>query len=127
MIKIIDEIIDEVAVCKIEGKLAGLDGKGKIQEKVRELIDNKIVIVVLDLLKVSWIDSTGLGELIASLSSTTGLGELIASLSSTKNKDGNLVLVNLQGPVQSLLKMTNLNQIFDIYENVEEALTKLNK
>jgi len=114
MIKIIDEIIDEVAVCKIEGKLAGLDGKGKIQEKVRELIDNKIVIVVLDLLKVSWIDSTGLGE-------------LIASLSSTKNKDGNLVLVNLQGPVQSLLKMTNLNQIFDIYENVEEALDKLKK
>ncbi len=114
MIKIIDEIIDQVAVCKIEGKLAGLDGKGKIQEKVRELIDNKIVIIVLDLSKVNWIDSTGLGE-------------LIASLSSTKNKDGNLVLTNLQGPVQSLLKMTNLNQIFDIYENVEEALTKLNK
>jgi anti-sigma B factor antagonist len=114
MIKIIDEIIDQVAVCKIEGKLAGLDGKGKIQEKVKELIDNKIVIIVLDLSKVNWIDSTGLGE-------------LIASLSSTKNKDGNLVLTNLQGPVQSLLKMTNLNQIFDIYENVEEALTKLKK
>ncbi len=114
MIKIIDETIDEVAVCRIEGKLAGLDGKGKIQEKVRDLIDNKIVHVVLDLTKVSWIDSTGLGE-------------LIASLSTTKNKGGNLILANLQGPVQSLLKMTNLNQIFDIYENVEEALTKLKK
>ena len=114
MIKIIDETIDKVAVCKIEGKLAGLDGKGKIQEKVKDLIDNKIVNIVLDLTKVNWIDSTGLGE-------------LIASLSSTKNKDGNLVLANLQGPVQSLLKMTNLNQIFDIYENVEEALDKLKK
>ena len=114
MIKITDETIDKVAVCKIEGKLAGLDGKGKIQEKVKDLIDNKIVNIVLDLTKVNWIDSTGLGE-------------LIASLSSTKNKDGNLVLANLQGPVQSLLKMTNLNQIFDIYENVEEALDKLKK
>ena len=114
MVKIIDETIDKVAVCKIEGKLAGLDGKGKIQEKVKDLIDNKIVNIVLDLTKVNWIDSTGLGE-------------LIASLSSTKNKDGNLILVNLQGPVQSLLKMTNLNDIFDIYENVEEALDKLKK
>ena len=114
MIKIIDETINEVAVCKIEGKLTGLDGKGKIQEKVKDLIDNKIVTVVLDLTKVSWIDSTGLGE-------------IIASLSSAKNNGGNLVLTNLQGPVQSLLKMTNLNQIFDIYENVEEALTKLKK
>lgn len=114
MVKIIDETIDKVAVCKIEGKLAGLDGKGKIQEKVKDLIDSKIVNIVLDLTKVNWIDSTGLGE-------------LIASLSSTKNKDGNLVLANLQGPVKSLLKMTNLNQIFDIYENVEEALDKLKK
>ncbi len=114
MIKIIDETIDEVAVCKIEGKLAGLDGKGQIQEKVKNLVDNKIVNVILDLTKVSWIDSTGLGE-------------LIASLSSTKNSGGNLVLSNLQGPVQSLLKMTNLNQIFDVYENVEDALSKLKK
>ncbi len=114
MFKIIDETIGEVSVCKIEGKLAGLDGRGKIQEKVKDLIDNKIVAVVLDLTKVNWIDSTGLGE-------------LIASLSSTKNSGGNLVLANLQGPVQSLLKMTNLNQIFDIYEDVEEALAKLNK
>ena len=114
MIKITDETIDKVAVCKIEGKLAGLDGKGKIQEKVKDLIDSKIVNIVLDLTKVNWIDSTGLGE-------------LIASLSTTKNKGGNLILANLQGPVQSLLKMTNLNQIFDIYENVEEALDKLKK
>ena len=114
MIKIIDEIIDQVEVCKIEAKVAGLAVKGIIHEKVKKLIDNKIVNVVLDLTKVSWIDSTGLGE-------------LIASLSSAKNKSGNLILANLQGPVQSLLKMTNLNQIFDIYENVEEALTKLKK
>lgn len=114
MIKIIDETIDEVAVCKIEGKLAGLDGKGKIQDKVKDLVESKIVNVVLDLTKVSWIDSTGLGE-------------LIASLSSTKNNGGNLVLSNLQDPVQSLLKMTNLNQIFDVYENVEDALSKFKK
>ena len=114
MIKITDATSDKVAVCKIEGKLAGLDGKGKIQEKGKDLIDSKIVNIVLDLTKVNWIDSTGLGE-------------LIASLSSTKNNDGNLDWANLQGPVQSLLKMTNLNQIFDIYENVEEALDKLKK
>ncbi|MFQ5676594.1 MAG: STAS domain-containing protein [bacterium] len=114
MIKIIEKQIEDVAVCTIEGKLAGLDGKGKIQEKVHDLIENKIVKVILDLAKVNWIDSTGLGE-------------LIASLSSAKNKDGNLVLANLQDPVQSLLKMTNLDEIFETYENVELALEKLKK
>jgi len=112
MVKIIDKSVDDVMICTIEGKLSGIEGKGKIQEKIREYLEKNIVKVILDLSKVSWIDSTGLGE-------------LIASLSSTKNKGGNLVLTNIQAPVQSLLKMTNLTQIFETFENVDDALVKL--
>ena len=114
MIKIIEKTVDDVAVCAVEGKLSGIEGKGQIQEKIRELIENNVVKVVLDLTKVNWIDSTGLGE-------------LIASLSSAKNKGGNMVLANLQDPVQSLLRMTNLDEIFDTYDTVEDALDKLKK
>lgn len=114
MIKIIDSTISDVAVCKLEGKLTGFEGKGRIQEKVRELVGKKTVNIVLDLTKVNWIDSTGLGE-------------LIASLSSVKKNEGNLVLASVQDPVHSLLEMTNLNQIFEVYENVEDALSKLKK
>lgn len=112
MIKIIDDFIDGVAVCKLEGKLAGFEGKGRIQEKIRELVGKKKVKIVLDLTKVNWIDSTGLGE-------------LIASLSSAKKNEGNLVLASVQDPVLSLLEMTNLNQIFEVYDDVDEAVDKL--
>ncbi len=114
MIKIIEKLVDGVAVCIIEGKLSGIEGKGTIQDKVRDLARKKINRVVLDLGKVSWVDSTGLGE-------------LIASLSSLKKSDGNMVLCNIQSPVQSLLKMTNLTQIFDTFETAEEAVGALNK
>ena len=112
MIKVIDRTKDDVAIIIIEGKLSGFEGKGKIQDKIRDLIDNKINKIVIDLSKVSWIDSTGLGE-------------LIASLSSVKKDGGNLVLSNIQSPVQSLLKMTNLAQIFDTYESVDQAITEI--
>ena len=114
MIKIKDRMVEGVAVCIIEGKLSGIEGKGQIQERIRELMDEGVVKIVLDLSKVNWIDSTGLGE-------------LIASLSSIKKKDGNMVLSNLQAPVQSLLKMTNLTQIFEVFDDFEHAVAELNK
>lgn len=110
MVKIIEKSIGEVTICVIEGKLSGFEGKGMIQEKIRELLGRDAIKIVLDLSKVNWIDSTGLGE-------------LIASLSSVKKKDGgNMVLSNLQTPVQSLLKMTNLTEIFDVYETYDDAV-----
>ena len=62
--------------------------------------------------QVKWIDSSGLGELISSLSTAKKIG-------------GNLVLTNMPGPVQSLLKTANLIQIFDTYVDVEQALGEL--
>ncbi|MFQ5602606.1 MAG: STAS domain-containing protein [bacterium] len=112
MIKIIDKSNENVAIFTLEGKLTGLEGRGVIQDRVRDTIKKKLHNVILDLSKVTWIDSTGLGE-------------LIASLSSIKKVDGNLVLTNLQAPVQSLLKMTNLDQIFETYEDIEQALSKI--
>jgi len=112
MVKILEKIIEGVAVCKIEGKLSGFEDKGVVQNKIRDLLSKDVKNVILDLSKVNWIDSTGLGE-------------LIASLSSIKKEDGHMVLANIQGPVRSLLKMTNLNQIFEIFEDVDEALSNL--
>ncbi len=110
MVKIVEKSIGEVTICVIEGKLSGFEGKGLIQEKIHELLERDAIKVILDLSKVNWIDSTGLGE-------------LIASLSSIKKKDGgNMVLSNLQSPVQSLLKMTNLTEIFDVYETFDDAV-----
>jgi len=113
MVKIVEKSIGDVTICAIEGKLSGFEGKGQIQEKMRDLMSRNANKIVLDLTKVNWIDSTGLGELIASLSSIK------------KTDGGNMVLSNLQSPVQSLLKMTNLTEIFDVYDTYEEAAKAL--
>jgi anti-sigma B factor antagonist len=115
MIKIIEKTVDKLVIFSLEGKLTGLEGRGVIQDRVRETTARtKVKHVILDLSKVMWIDSTGLGE-------------LIASLSSIKKQDGTLVLASLQAPVQSLLKMTNLDQIFEVYDSVDKAISKLSK
>jgi anti-sigma B factor antagonist len=112
MMKINDKIVEDMGVLSLEGKLSGIDCAGIIQEKIQALSKKKIKNFILDMSQVNWIDSTGLGE-------------LIASLSSTKKKGGNLVLTDIPGPVQSLLEMTNLMQIFDTYLDVEKALSAL--
>lgn len=115
MIKIKQRTLDgDVAVLRLEGKLSGLEGRGLIQDRLKKINQDtkEVKNIILDLEKVSWIDSTGLGE-------------LIASLSSVKKNGGNMVLANIPGPVNSLLSMTNLNQIFDTYENIDTALAEL--
>ncbi len=112
MIKIIEKVVDNVIVLSLEGKLSGSEDKGKIQDKIRNLTSKKRKNIIVDMSAIKWIDSTGLGE-------------LISCLSTTKQNGGNLLLTNIPDPVQSLLKMTNLEQIFDMYESVEKALDGL--
>lgn len=104
--------MENVVVLSLEGKLSGSDNRGKIQDKVHEFTSKKKNYVIIDLSHVKWIDSTGLGE-------------LISSLSTAKKNGGNLLLTHIPNPVKSLLKMTNLDQIFDTYDSVEHALEGL--
>lgn len=114
MLKIKKSSIDNIGVITLVGKLSGIDCTGTIQEKVKEINSKeKIKNFIVDMSKVKWIDSTGLGE-------------LIATLSSLQKQGGNMVLVNIPSPVQSLLKMTNLDQIFDIFNNMDEAVASFN-
>lgn len=112
MMKISEKVLEDVVVLSLEGKLTGIESMGTIQERIRKLTTKQIKNVILDMSQVKWIDSTGLGE-------------LIAALSTTQKNGGNLVLTKIPDPVKSLLKMTNLIQIFDTYDEVEQALGNL--
>jgi anti-sigma B factor antagonist len=112
MMKIKEKTVDNVVVLSLEGKLSGIENRGKIQDKIRDLTSKKKSNVIINLSHIKWIDSIGLGE-------------LISSLSTAKKNGGNLLLANIPNPVQSLLKMTNLEQIFDMYESVEHALREI--
>ena len=65
--------------------------------------------VLVDLGKVSWVNSTGLGI-------------LIANYTTLKREEGKLKLLNVSKRIESILMVTKLNTIFDSYSTEEEAL-----
>ena len=56
------------------------------------------------------------------LLSSRMLGILVRLLKRARQKDGRLRLCCIQPPILHILDLTNLNKVFDIYEDVEEAI-----
>jgi len=67
--------------------------------------------VILDLEKVEFVDSSGLGAMVSALKATS--------------RDGNLVLCNVTDEVKSVLELTRLYRIFDITSDVKEAKRRI--
>ncbi|MCH7782136.1 STAS domain-containing protein [candidate division KSB1 bacterium] len=104
-----ESIHDKVAVLKISGKLMGGNETKEIPEKIRSLLSDGMTDIVMDLGKVKWMNSTGLGALIESR-------RLIIE------KEGNLKLSAVTEKIKSLLMITQIIQLFDTYETVDRAL-----
>ena len=78
-----------------------------LSEKFRELIAEGKNHILLDMKNVDYMNSSGLGI-------------LIAGVTTLRNSGGDLKLLNLVKKLQDLLQITKLHQIFDIYENEDE-------
>ena len=99
----------DVAVLSLKGKLMGGPETQAVHEKVKELAENQVTKVVIDLGNVKWMNSSGLGT-------------LMGSMTTIKNAGGELKLANVTEKVQSLFMITKLITIFDTHESVDEAV-----
>ena len=102
------ETIDDVAVLILKGKLMGGPETSAIHETVKELVEGGTKKVVLDLTKVTWLNSTGLGMIMAS---STTLG----------NVDGELKIAGLKDKAKGLFAIAKLDTVFKIYGTAERA------
>jgi len=107
--KLSDRVANGVAVLEPSGKIMGGSDSTILHEKLHEHIENGVKNVVIDLSKVDWVNSTGLGI-------------LIAGLSTMKNNGGRLKLANVTEKIKSLLTITKLVTVFESHETVEEAI-----
>jgi len=98
-----------VIVLELKGNIMGGDDETVFYEQLRQLIEKNKKKVVLDLAKVEWINSRGLGI-------------LISGLTTMKNSGGELKLARVADKVESLLTMTRLITAFETHETVEEAV-----
>lgn len=100
----------DVAILSLKGKLMGGPETQAVHEKVKELAENKVLKVVIDLGSVKWMNSSGLGA-------------IMGSMTTLKNAGGELKLANVTEKVKSLFIITKLITIFETYESVDEAVS----
>lgn len=100
----------EVTILDVAGKITLGDGSVLLREKVKELSAAGTKNVLLNLEGVSYIDSSGIGE-------------LVAAFTSISNGGGALKLLHLTKRVQDLLQITKLYTVFDVYDDEAKAIS----
>jgi anti-sigma B factor antagonist len=104
-----ERTVGPVTILDLDGKLVLGDGDGLLKDKVNSLIFQGQQQIVLNLGGVPYIDSAGLGQLIAS--STT-----------VARQGGQLRLLNVTKRVQDLLSIVKLLTVFDVYTSEADAV-----
>lgn len=107
--KMTDREQDGVVVLEPKGKIMGGPDASLLHDKLHDIIEQGKRRVVIDLGKVDWMNSTGLGI-------------LISSYTTLRNNQGELKLANVTDKIQSLLTITKLVTVFDAYDSVDEAV-----
>jgi anti-sigma B factor antagonist len=99
----------DVTVLDLSGKITIGEGSVALRTAVRRLLEEGKKRVLLNLANVSYIDSSGIGE-------------LVSSYTATNKEAGQLKLLNLTQKIKDLLTITKLYTVFDVYDNEAEAL-----
>ena len=103
----------DVSILDLDGQVRMGDSATALRGAIRGLVAAGNKRILLNLAGVKYIDSGGIGELIANYT-TVGRG------------GGQMKLLNLTDKVQDLLVITKLLTVFDVYENEAEALSSFN-
>ena len=101
--------IGHVSVMDVSGKITIGEGDVLLRNKFQELLEGGNKNILLNLEKVSYMDSAGIGE-------------LVACYKRAKEKEGVVKLLNPSGKVYDLLQLTKLEDVFDTFRDEKEAL-----
>lgn len=103
----------ELPVIELEGEVDVYTAP-QLKQQMINLLDSGTKEMVVNLSKVSYLDSTALGV-------------LIGGLKRMRERDGNMVLVCPSARVRRVFEITGLDKIFDIYETEQEAQEAVGK
>src|SRR5436305_3809117 len=99
----------DVTIMDLSGKITIGEGSVQLREKVRQLLNDGKKKILLNLGDVSYVDSSGIGE-------------LVSSYTTTRNQAGQLKLLNLTKKIQDLLSITKLLTVFETFDAERAAL-----
>lgn len=101
--------VDDVIVIDFEGRIVLGGGSSTLRDAVRDLVVNRQTKILLNLADVTYIDSSGLAELVAAFTAVSNYG-------------GQFKILNLTKRVKDLLQITKLYTVFDIHDDEAHAL-----
>ena len=101
--------VDGVTIVDLSGRITLGEGSVVLRDLVRELLAKGNKKILLNLGDVTYIDSSGIGE-------------LVSAFTTVRNGGGELKLLNLTKKVHDLLQITKLYTVFDIKDDETQAI-----
>ena len=103
-----------VVILDLDGKIALGETNRSLHESLKGLAESDEKNVLVNLAKVTAIDSSGLGE-------------LVAGFASLERSGGSMKLLNLPERITEIMTITKLLTVFDIFENEADAVASFGK
>jgi anti-sigma B factor antagonist len=113
-LKMTNREVDGVSVVALDGRIVLGEESNALREKVKGLIAEGKTKVVLNMANITFIDSAGLGT-------------LVAAHHSAKSQGAALKLAHLGSKFQEVLQITKLLTVFDVYNSEAEAVASFAK
>lgn len=102
------EIID--GICVIQGsRRLSTDNSDYLKKLLHEFIEKNVYKIILDLKQTVYVDSSGLGA-------------IVSTISAARANDGDIRLVNISATIAELLEITHLNKVLKCFKTVKEGI-----
>ena len=101
--------VGDVTVIDVAGRITLGEGSSNLREGIREMVAKGNKKILLNLGEVTYIDSSGIGE-------------LVSGFTSVANGGGQLKLINLTKRVKDLLQITKLYTVFEVFDDEAAAV-----
>jgi anti-sigma B factor antagonist len=101
--------VDGITIMDCSGRITLGEGSVTLRDAVRDLLSKGSKKILLNLGDVTYIDSSGIGE-------------LVSAFTTVKNQGGDLKLLNLTKKVHDLLQITKLYTVFDVKDDEASAV-----
>lgn len=112
--KVNNRQVDGVTVVDMSGRITLGEGSVVLRDTIRDLVGKGQKKILLNLGDVTYIDSSGIGE-------------LVSAFTAVRREGGELKLLNLTKKVHDLLQITKLYTVFDIKDDEASAIQSYSK
>ena len=101
--------VGDVAIVDLAGRITLGEGSGLVRNTIKDLVNSGQKNILINVKDVTYLDSSGLGEMVGAYASVTNAG-------------GSVKLLHPQNKVHDLLQVTKLYTVFVAFDDEREAL-----